>query len=151
MASSGDWEPYPRRNRGLEKASQVKTAGRAARPSPPARGVFARRVLRVNRRCRGLIGELQSYVWDAKAALMGVEKPVKQMHGPGEGEPFPNHVVRDDAHHVLHNPVIPVEGVWDAKAALMGVEKPVKQMDHAPDALRYYVNTCLPKWRYGEE
>ena len=41
--------------------------------------LFARRVLRVNRRCRGLIGELQSYVWDAKAALMGVEKPVKQM------------------------------------------------------------------------
>lgn len=64
--------------------------------------LFARRVLMVNRRCRGFIGELQSYVWDAKAALAGVEKPVKQM-------------------------------------------------DHGPDALRYYVNTCLPKWRYGEE
>ena len=33
----------------------------------------------------------------------------------------------------------------------MGVEKPVKSLDHGPDALRYYVNTCLPKWRYGEE
>lgn len=65
--------------------------------------LFARRALKVNRRCRGLIGELQSYAWDTKAAQM------------------------------------------------LGVERPVKQMDHAPDALRYYVNTCLPKWRYGEE
>ncbi len=65
--------------------------------------LFARRALKVNRRCRGLIGELQSYVWDVKAAQTA------------------------------------------------GVEKPVKQMDHGPDALRYYVNTCLPKWRYGEE
>ncbi len=65
--------------------------------------LFARRALKVNRRCRGLIGELQSYVWDVKAAQT------------------------------------------------VGVEKPVKQMDHGPDALRYYVNTCLPKWRYGEE
>lgn len=65
--------------------------------------LFARRALRIHRRCRGLIGELQSYVWDARAA----------------------------------------------QAA--GVERPVKQQDHGPDALRYYVNTCLPKWRYGEE
>lgn len=41
--------------------------------------------------------------------------------------------------------------VWDSKSAQMGIEKPVKSMDHGPDALRYYVNTCLPKWRYGEE
>lgn len=41
--------------------------------------------------------------------------------------------------------------VWDEKAAAAGVERPVKAQDHAPDALRYYVNTCLPKWRYGEE
>lgn len=42
--------------------------------------------------------------------------------------------------------------VWDTKAAQQaGVERPVKQRDHGPDALRYYVNTCLPKWRYGEE
>lgn len=64
--------------------------------------LLARRALKINRRCEGLIGELQSYVWDSKAAALGVEKPVKQK-------------------------------------------------DHAPDALRYYVNTCLPKWRYGED
>ncbi len=65
--------------------------------------LLARRALKINRRCAGLIRELQSYVWDSKAARVA------------------------------------------------GVEKPVKQMDHGPDALRYYVNTCLPKWRYGEE
>ena len=64
--------------------------------------LFARRVLRVHRRCEGLIEELESYVWDGKAASLGTERPVKQL-------------------------------------------------DHGPDALRYYVNTCLPKWRYGEE
>ena len=64
--------------------------------------LFGRRAIRISERCEGLIGELQSYVWDSKAALMGVEKPVKSL-------------------------------------------------DHGPDALRYYVNTCLPKWRYGEE
>ncbi|MCI8524327.1 MAG: PBSX family phage terminase large subunit [Oscillospiraceae bacterium] len=65
--------------------------------------LFQRRVLKIHReRCRGLTGELTSYVWDSKAAAMGVEKPVKQL-------------------------------------------------DHGPDALRYYVNTCLPPWRYGEE
>ena len=65
--------------------------------------LFARKVIRINRRCRGLIGELQSYVWDTKSAQQS------------------------------------------------GVEKPVKQQDHGPDALRYFVNTCLPAWRYGEE
>lgn len=66
--------------------------------------LFARRRLMVHReRCKGLIGELQSYVWDTKAAQN------------------------------------------------LGVERPVKQQDHGPDALRYYVNTRLPKWRYGEE
>ncbi len=64
-------------------------------------GLLQRRELRVNVSCQGLIGELQSYVWDSKAAAMGVEKPVKTF-------------------------------------------------DHGPDALRYYVNTVLPKWRYGE-
>lgn len=64
--------------------------------------LFQRRALLVHERCAGLIGELESYVWDSKAAMNGVEKPVKTL-------------------------------------------------DHAPDALRYYVNTCLPKWRYGEE
>ena len=57
--------------------------------------------LRIHQRCTGLIGELQSYVWDSKAAQMGAERPVKAL-------------------------------------------------DHGPDALRYFVNTCLPKWRYGE-
>ncbi|MDE7054762.1 MAG: PBSX family phage terminase large subunit [Oscillospiraceae bacterium] len=64
--------------------------------------LLGRRVLRIHRRCDGLLGEMGSYVWDSKAA----------------------------AH---------------------GVEKPVKSQDHGPDALRYYVNTCLPMWRYGEE
>ena len=64
--------------------------------------LLGRKAIRVNERCEGLIGELQSYVWDSKAAENGVEKPVKAL-------------------------------------------------DHGPDALRYYVNTCLPKWRYGEE
>lgn len=60
------------------------------------------RRIRINSRCEGLVNELQSYVWDSKAALAGTEKPVKSM-------------------------------------------------DHGPDALRYFVNTCLPAWRYGEE
>lgn len=37
--------------------------------------------------------------------------------------------------------------VWDDKATQAGEEKPVKMQDHGPDALRYYVNTILPKWR----
>ena len=37
--------------------------------------------------------------------------------------------------------------LWDDKAALRGEEKPIKQNDHAPDALRYYVNS-LPDWRF---
>lgn len=36
---------------------------------------------------------------------------------------------------------------WDDKAAQRGEEKPVKQLDHAPDALRYFVNS-LPDWRF---
>lgn len=36
---------------------------------------------------------------------------------------------------------------WDDKAAARGEEKPVKQLDHAPDALRYFVNS-LPDWRF---
>ncbi|WP_347562676.1 PBSX family phage terminase large subunit [Clostridium sp. HBUAS56010] len=39
--------------------------------------------LRIHERCLGLIAELQSYIWDAKAALNGEEKPIKQRdHGP---------------------------------------------------------------------
>ena len=46
--------------------------------------LFAKQQIRVNRRkCPGLIGELQSDVWDDKAAEKGEEKPVKQLdHGP---------------------------------------------------------------------
>lgn len=46
--------------------------------------LFEKRQIQVNRRkCPGLIGELQSYVWDDKAAEKGEEKPVKQLdHGP---------------------------------------------------------------------
>lgn len=36
--------------------------------------------------------------------------------------------------------------IWDEKASERGEEKPVKAQDHAPDALRYYVNS-LPSWR----
>ncbi len=32
---------------------------------------------------------------------------------------------------------------WDERSVMLGVEKPVKVRDHGPDALRYYVNTCL--------
>lgn len=64
--------------------------------------LFQSRKLRIHQRCQGLINELQSYVWDSKAAAMGTERPVKNL-------------------------------------------------DHGPDALRYFVNTCLPPWRYGEE
>lgn len=39
---------------------------------------------------------------------------------------------------------------WDQRSTMMGKEQPVKAMDHGPDALRYFVNTALPAWRYGE-
>lgn len=32
---------------------------------------------------------------------------------------------------------------WDDKSINSGVEKPLKVRDHGPDALRYYINTCL--------
>lgn len=38
--------------------------------------------------------------------------------------------------------------VWDEKAAQRGEEKPVKMQDHGLDAMRYYVHTVLPDWRY---
>lgn len=64
--------------------------------------MFANKTVRIHKtRCRGLIAELRSYVWDDKAAERGEDKPVKQK-------------------------------------------------DHAPDALRYYVYTVLPKWRTGK-
>ena len=45
--------------------------------------LLARQNIRINRKCRGLISETQSYVWDEKAAERGEERPVKQLdHGP---------------------------------------------------------------------
>ena len=45
--------------------------------------LFSRRQLLVNASCTGLIDELGLYRWDDKAALLGVEKPVKENdHGP---------------------------------------------------------------------
>ncbi len=35
--------------------------------------------LKINRKCKGLRAEMQSYVWDEKAAQRGEEKPVKQL------------------------------------------------------------------------
>lgn len=32
---------------------------------------------------------------------------------------------------------------WDERSVNNGVEKPLKIRDHGPDALRYYVNTCM--------
>lgn len=41
------------------------------------------RTIRINKMCRGLVSEMQSYVWDEKATERGEEKPVKQLdHGP---------------------------------------------------------------------
>ena len=46
--------------------------------------LLAKRNIRINKdNCKGLISEMQSYVWDDKAAERGEEKPVKQKdHGP---------------------------------------------------------------------
>lgn len=45
--------------------------------------LLAKQNIRINRKCKGLIAEMQSYVWDDKAAERGEEKPVKQRdHGP---------------------------------------------------------------------
>lgn len=45
--------------------------------------LLARRMIRINQKCKGLTGEMRSYVWDDKAAERGEEKPVKQKdHGP---------------------------------------------------------------------
>jgi PBSX family phage terminase large subunit len=36
---------------------------------------------------------------------------------------------------------------WDTKAQLKGEDKPIKEHDHAPDALRYFSETIVPKYR----
>lgn len=44
---------------------------------------FQRKIVMINKRCEFLIKELESYVWDEKSAIKGVEKPVKAGdHGP---------------------------------------------------------------------
>lgn len=44
--------------------------------------MLQRRTIRIHESCTGLITELQSYVWDDKASLIGEDKPVKsQDHG----------------------------------------------------------------------
>lgn len=48
--------------------------------------LFARKKIMVHERCRGLIDELHSYVWDDKAAAYGEDKPVKENdHGVDAG------------------------------------------------------------------
>ena len=45
--------------------------------------LFAKKKIMVHERCKGLIDELHSYVWDDKAAAHGEDKPVKEQdHGP---------------------------------------------------------------------
>lgn len=45
--------------------------------------MLANRKIRINRNCKGLTAEMQSYVWNDKAAERGEEEPVKQLdHGP---------------------------------------------------------------------
>lgn len=36
---------------------------------------------------------------------------------------------------------------WNIKKQKLGVDEPLKQHDHAPDALRYFVQTKVPSWR----
>ena len=45
--------------------------------------LMGQRRLKICETCTGLLEELSGYVWDEKAALNGVEKPVKVAdHGP---------------------------------------------------------------------
>jgi PBSX family phage terminase large subunit len=37
--------------------------------------------------------------------------------------------------------------VWNPNKAKIGEDEPLKQHDHAPDALRYFVQTKVPAWR----
>lgn len=69
------------RSRGL----YVKPANNEVTDGIRVVGSFlAKRNIRINKdNCKGLISEMQSYVWDDKAAERGEEKPVKQKdHGP---------------------------------------------------------------------
>lgn len=45
--------------------------------------VFSNDLIRISKKCPGLIRELQGYMWDAKAQETGIDKPIKQDdHGP---------------------------------------------------------------------
>lgn len=45
--------------------------------------MFSKRLIKIHKRCKGLIKELSVYSWDEKAAKNGEEKPVKSMdHAP---------------------------------------------------------------------
>jgi PBSX family phage terminase large subunit len=45
--------------------------------------LMAQKKIRINRRCKRLIAQIQSYAWDEKAAKRGEEKPIKfEDHGP---------------------------------------------------------------------
>lgn len=37
--------------------------------------------------------------------------------------------------------------VWNPNKTKFGIDEPLKQHDHAPDALRYFVQTKVPAWR----
>jgi phage terminase large subunit len=53
--------------------------------------LFAKKKIMVHERCKGLIDELHSYVWDDKAAAHGEDKPVKEQdHGCDAGRYFCN-------------------------------------------------------------
>ena len=41
-------------------------------------GMMAARKLRVNRRCKRVIRNIQTYVWDPNKAKRGIEEPLKQ-------------------------------------------------------------------------
>lgn len=44
--------------------------------------LFGTKRLKINKECKNTIAELRSYVWDEKARLQGIEKPVKEFdHG----------------------------------------------------------------------
>lgn len=55
--------------------------------------LIKRRVLKINVLCKGLLGELASYMWDTKASQHGEERPIKQNdHGPDAIRYYVNHL-----------------------------------------------------------
>lgn len=67
---SRGWVVKPAENEVIDGVRKVST-------------MLSRKNIKINRGCTGLTSEIQSYVWDEKAAEKGEEKPVKQLdHGP---------------------------------------------------------------------